>query len=65
MTLVGVIADTHGLLRPEVRAEPAGCDATVHAGDIGRPGIVAELEAIAPLTIGGAGLDVRFVERGA
>src|SRR5215813_15554663 len=47
--VVGVIADTHGLLRPEAVAALAGVDLIVHAGDIGSPAILAELGAIAPV----------------
>lgn len=46
---VGLIADTHGLLRPEALAQLRGCDHIVHAGDIGSPAIVDALAAIAPL----------------
>jgi putative phosphoesterase len=45
---VGLISDTHGLLRPEAVAALEGSDLIIHAGDIGKPGIIAELEAIAP-----------------
>ena len=47
---VGLIADTHGLLRPEAVAFLAGCDHIVHAGDVGDPQILDALAAIAPLT---------------
>jgi uncharacterized protein len=47
---VGVISDTHGLLRPEATAALSGSDAIVHAGDIGGPHILEELNAIAPVT---------------
>src|SRR5262245_8479390 len=47
--VVGVISDTHGLLRPEALAALAGVDLIVHAGDIGSPAILAELGAIAPV----------------
>jgi putative phosphoesterase len=47
---VGVISDTHGLLRPEAEARLAGVDHILHAGDIGAPGILPRLAAIAPLT---------------
>ncbi len=50
MTRVGVIADTHGLLRPQALAFLRGCDAILHAGDIGKPEVLAELGALAPLT---------------
>jgi putative phosphoesterase len=45
---VGLISDTHGLVRPEAAAALEGSDLIIHAGDIGKPGIIAELEAIAP-----------------
>lgn len=48
--IVGVISDTHGLLRPEAAAALEGCDAIVHAGDIGRPEVLDALGAIAPVT---------------
>jgi uncharacterized protein len=46
---VGLVSDTHGLLRPEARAFLAGCDYIVHGGDVGEPGILAELAGMAPL----------------
>lgn len=48
---VGLISDTHGLLRPEATAFLAGSDHIVHAGDVGDPGILDALSAIAPLTV--------------
>lgn len=47
---LGIIADTHGLLRPEVFEVFAGVDRILHAGDIGPPELLTELEAIAPVT---------------
>jgi putative phosphoesterase len=47
---LGIIADTHGLLRPEVFHLFAGVDRILHAGDIGSPDLLTELEAIAPVT---------------
>lgn len=47
---LGIIADTHGLLRPEVFEVFAEVDQILHAGDIGSPDILTELEAIAPVT---------------
>lgn len=47
---VGLISDTHGLLRPEALAALAGCDHLLHAGDIGDAAILQALAAIAPLT---------------
>ena len=48
---IGVISDTHGLLRPEAKAFLAGSDHIVHGGDIGNQAILDELAAIAPLTV--------------
>ena len=47
--VVGVIADTHGLLRPEALAALASVDLIVHAGDIGAAAILDQLRAIAPV----------------
>jgi len=47
---VGLISDTHGLLRPEALAFLAGSDHIVHAGDICEPGVLDALAAIAPVT---------------
>jgi len=47
---IGLIADTHGLLRPQALAALAGSDLIIHAGDIGAPGILEELARIAPVT---------------
>jgi uncharacterized protein len=46
---VGVISDTHGLLRPSAIAALRGSDVILHAGDVGRPEILEELRAIAPV----------------
>jgi putative phosphoesterase len=47
---IGVISDTHGLLRPEAVAALQGSDYIIHAGDVGDPAILTELTAIAPVT---------------
>ena len=47
---IGLISDTHGLLRPQALAALQGCDFIVHGGDIGNPAILAQLEGIAPVT---------------
>ena len=47
---IGVIADTHGLLRPEVFDVFSGVDHILHGGDVGPQGILDQLEAIAPVT---------------
>jgi putative phosphoesterase len=47
---IGIISDTHGLLRPQVFDVFQGVEHILHAGDIGNPDIITELEAIAPVT---------------
>ena len=47
---IGLISDTHGLLRPEALQYLAGSDHIIHAGDIGDPAILDALRAIAPIT---------------
>jgi hypothetical protein len=47
---IGIISDTHGLLRPEAERRLAGVDHIIHGGDIGRPEILAALRRIAPIT---------------
>ena len=51
MLRIGLISDTHGLLRPEAAAFLKGCDFIVHGGDIGDAGILETLRAMAPLTV--------------
>jgi uncharacterized protein len=51
MLRVGLISDTHGLLRPEVKAFLSGSNFIVHGGDIGDPAILDELHALAPVTV--------------
>jgi len=46
---VGVISDTHGLLRPEAIEALRGSDLIIHAGDIGDPSILAQLSSVAPV----------------
>jgi putative phosphoesterase len=46
---LGLISDTHGLLRPEALTALAGCDEILHAGDVGDPDILEELGAVAPV----------------
>ncbi len=47
---VGVISDTHGLLRPEALQALAGCARILHAGDVGDDAILDTLRKIAPVT---------------
>ncbi len=49
MKTIGIISDTHGLLRPEALAALEGVDLIVHAGDIGGPDIIPQLQRIAPV----------------
>jgi putative phosphoesterase len=49
--LVGVISDTHGLMRPEALRALAGADVIIHAGDIGRPAVLDALRAHAPAVV--------------
>jgi putative phosphoesterase len=46
---VGLISDTHGLLRPEALAALGGSDLIIHAGDVGKPEIIEQLGVIAPV----------------
>lgn len=48
--IIGVISDTHGLLRDEARAALAGVEHILHAGDVGYPAILGALAQIAPIT---------------
>jgi len=50
MITIGVISDTHGLLRPEALATLQGSDHIIHAGDIEDPAILDRLAEIAPVT---------------
>jgi putative phosphoesterase len=47
---LGIVADTHGLVRPELLELFRGVDLILHAGDIGSPDILTELEAVAPVS---------------
>jgi uncharacterized protein len=49
MSIIGVISDTHGLLRPEALSALKGSDHIIHAGDVGDPEILERLREIAPL----------------
>jgi len=48
--VIGVISDTHGLLRPEALAALEGSDYIIHAGDVGDPDILSMLAEVAPVT---------------
>lgn len=47
---IGIVSDTHSLLRPEVLPALAGCDHILHAGDVGQSSILIALRQIAPVT---------------
>jgi uncharacterized protein len=46
---IGLISDTHGLLRPAALVALQGCDLIIHAGDLGKPEIIDQLRALAPV----------------
>jgi uncharacterized protein len=46
---IGLISDTHGLLRPEALAALKGSELIIHAGDVGKPEVLTSLNAIAPV----------------
>jgi uncharacterized protein len=47
--VVGVVSDTHGLIRPEALQLLRGSDVIIHCGDVGAPGVLDSLRAIAPV----------------
>ncbi len=47
--LIGLISDTHGLMRKAALKALEGCELVIHAGDVGRPEILDELRAVAPV----------------
>ena len=57
MTLIGVISDTHGLLRPEALDALRGSELIIHAGDVGKPEILERLREIAPVVAVGGNVD--------
>ena len=48
---IGILSDTHGLLRPEVLAVLQGCDVILHGGDINKQAVLDRLEEIAPVKV--------------
>ena len=48
---IGLISDTHGLLRPEALRALRGSDLIIHAGDVGKPEIIDALKALAPVVV--------------
>ena len=49
VAVIGLISDTHGLLRPEALRALAGSDLIIHAGDVGKPEILGALNLVAPV----------------
>ena len=47
--IIGLISDTHGLLRPQALAALRGSDLIIHAGDVGKPEILDDLKKLAPI----------------
>ncbi|OAI00832.1 metallophosphoesterase family protein [Methylomonas methanica] len=47
---IGIISDTHSLLRPEALAILQGCERIIHAGDVGKPEVLKQLNELAPVT---------------
>ena len=62
MHKIGIISDTHGLLRPAVLDVLQGCEAILHAGDINSAAIIEELEAIAPVYVVRGNADKEWAE---
>ena len=60
MTVIGLISDTHNLVRPDVHTVFAGVSRILHAGDVGDPEILDELNLIAPVTAVYGNTDDRF-----
>jgi putative phosphoesterase len=56
--MIGVISDTHGLLRPEAMEALRGVEHILHAGDVGDPTILDSLRALAPVTAISGNIDV-------
>ena len=61
---VGLISDTHGLLRPEALAALAGSDLILHAGDVGTPAVLDGLRALAPVVAVRGNVDAAAWARG-
>jgi uncharacterized protein len=57
--LVGIISDTHGLVRPEAVAALRGSDLIIHAGDIGKPHVIDQLRLVAPTFVVRGNIDTQ------
>ena len=62
--LIGLIADTHGLMRPEALQALGGVDVILHAGDVGGPAVLDALWAIAPVHAVRGNVDMAGAELG-
>jgi uncharacterized protein len=62
--VIGLISDTHGLVRPEAVAALAGVDLIIHAGDIGKPEVLDKLKATAPMAAIKGNIDIGDWARG-
>ncbi len=60
---IGIISDTHGLVRPEVYAAFEGVDLILHAGDIGSHDVILELDPIAPVRAVVGNVDTDLLHR--
>ncbi len=61
---LGIVSDTHGLVRPELLALLAGVDAILHAGDVGKYEVIEVLETIAPVHVVAGNVDgLEYPER--
>ena len=56
--IIGLISDTHGLMRQEALAALQGVDLIIHAGDVGKPGVLEELRAVAPVVAVRGNIDI-------
>lgn len=63
MHKIGIISDTHGLLRPEVIAALQGCEMIFHGGDINRQEIIDRLNEIAPVIVVRGNNDKEWAEK--
>lgn len=59
---IGIISDTHGLLRDEVKRQLQGCARILHAGDVGNPSVLEELNQIAPTIAVRGNVDKEWAE---
>jgi hypothetical protein len=62
--VIGVISDTHGLLRPEAREALRGSELILHAGDIGKPEVLRDLKRIAPVVAVRGNVDLESWAKG-